>query len=366
MSESFTDKAVNIRSGEELDQAVLESYLKQTLGNRISITGLKQFPSGFSNLTYLIETNQGEFVLRKPPHGANIKTAHDMEREYRVISALKPVFPYVPNPVAFEENTDVIGTQFYLMERIKGLILRARPPKGMEITKEFFQSISTRSIDLLAQLHRLDLESTGLGKMGKPEGYVIRQVKGWVKRYFNAKTDELKEMEEAAEWLSNWIESNKDDPAIGPENAAFIHNDYKYDNLVLSTESPYEIKAVLDWEMATLGHPWMDLGTSLAYWFEDKDHPALKSYNLTWMPGNLTREEVLQRYQDQTQATIKDPVFYYVFGCFKVGVIGQQIYYRYKKGLTKDPRFAGLIHVIDACGKNISQAIRHNRISNFQ
>lgn len=365
MSESITDKAVAIRSGEELDQAVLETYLKKTMGNDLAISGLKQFPSGFSNLTYLVETNQGEFVLRKPPHGANIKTAHDMEREYRVISALKPTFPYVPNPVAFEEDESVIGTQFYLMERIKGLILRARPPKGMELNPDFFQSISNSSIDLLAKLHGLDLEATGLNKMGKPEGYVERQVKGWVKRYFNAKTDELKEMEAAAEWLSSWIETHRDDAAIGPQNAAFIHNDYKYDNLVLGTESPYEIKAILDWEMATLGHPWMDLGTSLAYWFEPKDHPALRSYNLTWMPGNLNREGVLQRYQEQSGTSVIDPVFYYVFGCFKVGVIGQQIYYRFKKGLTKDPRFAGLIHLIDACGKNIAVAIKHNRISNL-
>ena len=366
MSQSITDQAVDIRSGEELDKAVLTSYLQQVLGNDAELTGLKQFPSGFSNLTYLLVTNKGEFVLRKPPHGANIKTAHDMEREYRVISALKPVFPYVPEPVAFEEDTSIIGTQFYLMERIQGLILRNRPPKGMELTSDFFKSISERTVDLLATLHGLDLEATGLGQMGKPEGYVERQVRGWVKRYFNAKTDELAEMEQAAEWLISWIDSHGDDPAIGAANAAFIHNDYKYDNLVLGTEAPYEIKAILDWEMATLGHPWMDLGTSLAYWFEKDDHPALKSYGLTWMPGNLTREEVVTRYEAQSGRSVDEVLFYYVFGAFKVGVIGQQIYYRYKKGFTQDPRFKALIHVIDACGKNIAQAIHHNRISNFR
>jgi aminoglycoside phosphotransferase (APT) family kinase protein len=363
MKEEIIDQASGIRKGEELDKSVLQDCLKQQLGADLEITAIKQFPSGYSNLTYLLETNRGEFVLRKPPLGANIKTAHDMEREFKVLSALKPVFPYVPNPITFESDTSLIGTQFYLMERISGLILRAQPPKGMQLTESFFQSISTSSIDLLAQLHQLDLKSTGLDQMGKPEGYVKRQVEGWVKRYFKAKTDELKEMEAAAEWLLDWINTHETSSAVN--QAAFIHNDFKYDNLVLSPESPFSIKAVLDWEMATLGHPLMDLGTTLAYWCEANDHPALKAFSLTWMPGNLSRQQVIQHYQKINATEIEDIIFYYVFGCFKVAVIGQQIYARYKKGLTKDPRFGGLIHVIRACGKNTQLAIQHNRINNF-
>ncbi len=363
MSKSTIDSAVSIRAGEELNSEILDQFLKRTIGNTIELKGIKQFPSGYSNLTYLLETNEGEFVLRKPPHGANIKGGHDMEREFKVLSALKPVFPFVPNTVAFEADQNLIGTPFYIMERITGMILRAQPPKGVELNSEFFQSISHSSIELLSKLHQLDLQETGLALMGKPEGYVQRQVEGWVKRYFNAKTDELKEMEATAEWLGDWVKSNEGNSSIN--KASFIHNDFKYDNLVLTTESPYSIKAVLDWEMATVGHPLMDLGTSLAYWCEENDHPALKAFNLTWMPGNLTREGVIKHYQDLTKSDIDDIIFYYVFGCFKVAVIGQQIYARFKKGLTNDPRFAALIHVIDACGKNTQMAIKNNRISNF-
>lgn len=365
MSDSILDKATDIRQGEGLDNGKLESYLRENLGNDLQLLELKQFPSGYSNLTYLLKTSQGDFVLRKPPHGANIKSAHDMEREYRVISGLKPVFPYVPNPIAFEESSELLGTQFYLMERISGLILRARPPRGMDLNESFFRSVSNSSIDLLAQLHQLDLSQTSLADMGRPEGYIDRQVNGWIKRYFNAKTDEIKGMEFAAEWLRSWLEENGSAPEVAQAKPAFIHNDYKYDNLVLSTEAPFRIKAVLDWEMATVGHPLMDLGTSLAYWCEATDNPALKAFSLTWMPGNLTREEVVARYESQTGTKVHDKIFYYVFGCFKVGVIAQQIYARFKKGVTQDPRFAALIHVIHACGTNIQLAVKHQRISNF-
>lgn len=357
------DKAVTIRAGEELDAQSLTAYLKEKLGKDLTINTIKQFPSGYSNLTYLLQTNQGEFVLRKPPHGANIKGGHDMNREYNVLSALKPIFPLVPKPVLIENEGHVLGTPFYLMERIEGIILRAQPPKRIELTPSFFESISTTTIDLLAQLHQLDLEQTGLIKMGKPEGYVNRQVEGWIKRYYNAKTDEIKSLEATAEWMQDWLNRHENDAFLN--QAAFIHNDYKYDNLVLTSETPYQIKAVLDWEMATIGHPLMDLGTTLAYWCEENDHPALKPFNLSWMEGNLSRQEVVLRYQEQTKSTVDDMLFYYVFGCFKVAVIGQQIYARYKQGLTSDPRFGALIHVIKACGENTQLAIKYNRINNF-
>jgi aminoglycoside phosphotransferase (APT) family kinase protein len=363
MNKPMLDQATATRKGEELDQSKLEIYLQSVLDKELKINTIKQFPSGYSNLTYLLETNQGEFVLRKPPHGANIKGGHDMHREFRVLSALKPTFPYVPNPISYTEDESIVETPFYVMERISGIILRAQAPKALDLTKDFFESIATSSVDLLAELHGLDLDKTGLADMGKPEGYVKRQVEGWVKRYFNAKTDELKEMEACAEWLLDWMQKHENDASI--KQAAFIHNDFKYDNLVLTSESPYKIKAVLDWEMATVGHPLMDLGTTLAYWCEAKDHPALKAFNLTWMEGNLTRDAVVKRYQQQTARNVDDILFYYIFGCFKVAVIGQQIYARYKKGLTKDPRFGALIHVIDACGKNTALAIHYNRINNF-
>jgi aminoglycoside phosphotransferase (APT) family kinase protein len=219
-----------------------------------------------------------------------------------------------------------------------------------------FRRLSLITIDNLAKLHQLDIKSTGLTDLGKPAGYVHRQVDGWIKRYFNAETEVIKAMNETATWMQSNIP-----PEIPP---AFIHNDYKYDNLVLDPET-LEIKALLDWEMATVGDPLMDLGTSLGYWAEQGDHPALKSFGLTGHEGNLNRQEIVERYAGASGNSTDHIVFYYVFGCFKIAVIAQQIFARYKQGLTKDPRFAGLIYVTNACAENAANAIKFNRINNF-
>ena len=356
MSQEALDQPATIRSGEELDEKILAKYLQ----DKIDIAGeisILQFPSGFSNLTYFIQSKEKEYVLRKPPHGANIKSAHDMGREFKVLSLLKPVYPYVPEPILYEEDPSILGGPFYLMERVKGVILRNRAPKGVDLTPALMKSISEKAIDHLAALHRLDLDN-GLKDFGNPEGYNQRQVSGWIKRYFNAETDAIPMMNKAAEWLT----SNVPDKNI----AAFIHNDYKYDNLVLNPSNLADITAVLDWEMATIGDPLMDLGTTLGYWGEPDDSEALKPFNLTWLPGNLNREEVALRYAQQANQDMGNLVFYYVFGSFKIGVIVQQIYARYKKGLTKDPRFAALLYVVKACAQNASNAIKFNRISNFK
>jgi aminoglycoside phosphotransferase (APT) family kinase protein len=212
-------------------------------------------------------------------------------------------------------------------------------------------------VDNLATLHAIDVHSTGLINMGRPEGYIQRQVDGWTKRYVDAETDEVVEMNTTAEWLKENIP--------GDGGPAFIHNDYKYDNLVLDPADLSRILAVLDWEMATVGSPLMDLGTSLAYWAEAGDSEALKPFNLTWLEGNLTREQVLERYSMKSGTDVGNFLFYYVFGSFKIAVIVQQIYARYKKGLTSDPRFAALVYVVKACAQNANRAIQYNRISHF-
>ncbi len=354
MSDTLIDQPSEIRKGESLNVEKLLPYLKAHLPNISDTLEIKQFPSGFSNLTYLIKSGQQEFVLRKPPIGANIKSAHDMSREYKVLSLLKPVYKKIPNTFLYCETDDVLGAPFYLMERVKGLILRGNIPS--EFNESIMRGISENAISNLADMHRIDIRKSGLIDMGKPNGYIKRQVDGWSKRYFNAETDEISNMNETVEWMkSNMPEK---------ETAAFIHNDYKYDNLVLDTETK-EIKAVLDWEMATVGDPLMDLGTTLGYWAEADDNPALKPFSLTWHKGNLTRQEVVERYANHTNNSLNDIVFYYVFGCFKIGVIVQQIYARYKKGITQDPRFANLIYVVKACGINASNAIKYQRINNF-
>ncbi|MFY0593134.1 phosphotransferase family protein [Roseivirga sp.] len=348
------DQAQDIRTGEELDLVKLKGYLNTNLEGFGGAIEVSQFPSGFSNLTYLIKANNKEFVLRRPPFGANIKGGHDMGREFKVLSLLKPNYPNVPEPILYCQDESVLGAEFYMMERVKGVILRGRPPKGINLSEDLMKSISEAAIDNLAALHTMDLEAVGLSDFGKPEGYTTRQVEGWIKRYYHSETDKIPAMDEVAEWMK----ANMPDQAY----VSFIHNDYKYDNLVLNPEKLNEITAVLDWEMSTVGNPLMDLGTSLAYWAQADDSDALKPFSLTWLPGNLNRSEFVDRYASKTGFNLTNKVFYYVFGAFKIGVIIQQIYARYKKGLTKDPRFAHLIYAVMACAENASKAIDSNKI----
>jgi len=353
------DKPVEIRKGEEVDKQKLLAFLKNNLSDFTDEIQIKQFPGGFSNLTYLIsatEASEQEYILRKPPFGVNIKSAHDMKREFKVLSLLEPVYAKIPKPIIFCDDSTIIGSPFYIMERVKGVILRNKIPKGLDLTPNHFKELSTETIENLVDIHNLELEKSNLISIGKPEGYVQRQVEGWVKRYFKAETDQIKSMNIAADWMKSNM------PSKG--TIAFIHNDYKYDNLVLDVDS-LKIKAVLDWEMATVGDPLMDLGTTLAYWVEKNDLPILQQFNITWAEGNLTRQQVVEKYAELRNINIDDVLFYYVFGCFKLGVIAQQIYARYKKGFTKDERFAGLIHLVRACGQNAQNAIEYNRINNF-
>jgi aminoglycoside phosphotransferase (APT) family kinase protein len=349
------DQPAAVRQGEELDQVKLQRYLRGALPGFEKGISIQQFPSGYSNLTYFIQASGHHYVLRRPPVGANIKSAHDMEREFNVLTKLKQAgYSKVPEAIHLCEDLTVMGCKFYLMKRVEGVILRNRLPKDVSISEDSFRLLSKATIDQLVYLHKLDLDTTGLNTLGKPDGYVARQVDGWTKRYTNSQTDDIASMNEVAKWMQQHQPSNS--------RKAFIHNDFKYDNLMLNPENLTEIKAVLDWEMATVGDPLMDLGTTLAYWAEGKDSDSLKPFNLTWMPGNFTRREVVDYYQQKAGEQINDIVFYYAFGAFKVGVICQQIYQRYKLGVTKDPRFAMLIHVIKACGENARKAIERNEI----
>ncbi|MCO6477521.1 MAG: phosphotransferase family protein [Phaeodactylibacter sp.] len=351
------DQATDIRKGEELEQDKLEAYLRENWPGFSTLKAIRQFPGGYSNLTYLLKTGQGEYVLRRPPFGADIKTAHDMGREYRVLKALEGIYDKIPRPVLYCEDETVIGAPFYIMERVKGVILRGGAHKKIDLAPRLMRAVSEAAVDNLAALHRIDIEATGLINMGKPEGYVGRQVEGWIGRYYKAETDTIPSMDELAEWMQ------KHRPADGP--AGLIHNDYKYDNLVLQEGRLSHILAVLDWEMATVGDPLMDLGASLAYWTEGPEARMmpLAAGNLTWLPGNLTRAEVVERYAAQTGREIKNALFYYVYGAFKIGVIVQQIYARYKKGHTRDERFANLIEAVRFFGHIGRRALEKGRVS---
>jgi aminoglycoside phosphotransferase (APT) family kinase protein len=347
------DSAAPVRPGEELPQEALGAWLGSILGLSGS-PEIRQFPSGYSNLTYLLRIGERELVLRRPPFGARIPSAHDMGREHRMLAALHPRFGKVPRPLGYCDDDSVIGAPFYVMERIRGVILR--DPRRVDLDAAAMRRVSELLVDGLAELHGLDWRTPGLAELSRPDGYAGRQVRGWSERYARARTDTLEGVEEAAAWLAENVPRES--------GASLVHNDYKYDNLVFDPELT-RIAAVLDWEMATIGEPLMDLGTTLAYWLDRDDPEPLRAtglLGLTARPGNLSRAEIVERYARATGRDISNIVFYYAFGLFKVAVIVQQIYARYRKGLTRDPRFAGLVQVASACGEQARLAIEKGRI----
>ncbi len=353
----LVDRPRTVREGEGLDPDRLRDYLAREIPSLAGPLTIEQFPSGYSNLTYLLRAGERELVLRRPPVGAKIKTAHDMGREYRILKHLHPVYPKVPRPLLFCEDETVVGAPFYVMERVKGIILRAQPPKGLDLSPEVMRRLSETFVQNLVEIHAVDYKAAGLTELGQPEGYVARQVTGWTKRYYNSRTDAFPLVEKTASWLA---EDAPSDSAV----SGLIHNDYKYDNLVLAPNDLGKVVAVLDWEMATIGDPLMDLGTTLAYWVEAEDSEEWQrhGFGLTKLPGSLNRSQVLEYYARLSGREVASPVFYYAYGVFKIAVIVQQIYFRYRKGLTKDPRFAGLGDLIKACGNLAQRAIEKDRI----
>ena len=351
------DQARAVRDGEELDLDSLESYLASELAGYQGPLTVEQFPKGHSNLTYLLRAGHRQLVLRRPPFGTKVKTAHDMGREFRILSGLRDAYPKVPRPLAYCEDETVLGAPFYLMERVRGVILRGqRPPRGLSLSPEQMRRLSTALIEQLAGLHTVDLTATGLADEGRPDGFVERQVTGWSERYFKAKTDQVDEVEEVASWLAR---------QVPPESgAALIHGDFKYDNLVLDPGKLDSIIAVLDWEMATVGDPLMDLGTSLGYWIDPDDSAEHRMLPLgpTLLEGNLTRRELVEAYGEASKTQLPDMLFYYVFGLFKIAVIAQQIYKRFKGGLTTDPRFASMILGVRVLGQTAARALARGRI----
>lgn len=338
-----------------LDFTKLKKYISDTLYWDPETIEITQIAGGYSNLTFMIDSPSGKLAMRRAPFGDKISKAHDMLRESQVLEALqKASYKKSPKPILLFEDESINGAPLLVMEWIDGIILSGKTGKGQMLAPDEFEKLSKNSMDSLIELHLLELETSGLINLGKPEGYVERQVLGWTDRYLRSKTNELPEMEKVATWLKANI------PAI--ENVGFIHNDYKYDNLVLDRENKSEIKSVLDWEMATVGDPLMDLGTSLAYWAQAGDPDILKLFNLSHLPGNMTRAEVIQYYDLRTHFDLSNILFYYVFGLFKVGVIAQQIYRRYSLGFANDPRFANLIQVVDAAGKMAEKSILHEKI----
>ena len=348
------DQPIEVRKGEEIDTEKLGSYLESINPDWSGEVSVKQFPSGYSNLTYFLEVNGHELVLRRPPFGANVKSGHDMSREYRVMKALKDNFGKVPIVYAHTADEDILGAEFYIMERVKGVVVRGRGLKSGGV--EAYPQIADAWLNTLVELHSTDYAAAGLEDLGRPKGYNRRQIEGWTRRYVKAKTGDAKIIEKVMEWLNQRI----------PEESehSLIHNDYKYDNVMFNPSDWSEVLAVLDWEMATLGDPLMDFGTTISYWSEEEDiaHFGELISLPTYLEGNPSKVELLKMYEERSGRDLSNIVYYYVYGLFKTAVVVQQIFYRYFHGHTQDKRFAGLGEAAKMMCFKASRAIEKDRI----
>ena len=319
---------------------------------------IQQFSNGYSNLTYLLQIADKELVLRRPPAHAP-KRGHDMGREYKVLKKLNSIFSKTPKVFAFTADEAIIGTPFYIMEKLEGEILSAKLAHQKEIAPEAFKVISNTWLDTFVAFHEIDYHEADLQDLGRPDGYVSRQVTNWGKQYLAAATDDVP----AAKKVMTWMEANQPTQY----DHTIVHNDFKYDNVVFADDSWKEISAILDWEMCTLGDPLMDLGTSLGYWTTHEDADFMKQGlpSPTVMLGNPSRSEIVHQYALKSGRSVDNLVFYYVYGLFKIAVIAQQIYYRYKHGHTQDPKFADLNKAAALCCNTAWLAIQKKQIDNL-
>lgn len=341
-------ETIQVREGEDFDLEAVERELRDLIEDLPDGTlEVRQFPSGASNLTYLLKIGGWEGVLRRPPLGSIPPKAHDMGRESGLLTKLHEAYPLAPRPYFFESDESVIGAPFYVMERRDGVVLGDSFPEGVEADGELRRDISRTVADTLAELHAVDPWEAGLGDLGRPEGFLQRQVDGWISRYDKAKTAEIDEVEPLTEWLSDNVPQSPE-PTI-------IHNDYKLNNLVLDPDDLTNVRAVLDWEMATVGDPLFDLAVSLSYWTGPDDPDELKEIlpTVTSEGGFMTRRELVERYAEKSGRDVSDMHWYVVFGYFKLAGILQQIYSRYHKGQTRDDRFASF-------GEHVRNLILHS------
>jgi aminoglycoside phosphotransferase (APT) family kinase protein len=331
---AFESDTSAVRHGEELNRALLVDYLDRKLPEGAFDIEIEQFPHGHSNLVYLVRTDLREYVLRRPPLGPVAPKAHDMAREYRVLHAVHPHFPEAPEVFLLCEDSSVIGSTFFLMERRHGMVIRDSIPRELAAIPDYPRQASEAFIDCLVRLHSIDTSPPALASLGRPKGFVERQVRGWAERWDRAKTEELPDMDRIVRWLQYRLPPSAD--------VTLVHNDYKLDNVMLGPKGN-RVEAVLDWEMTTLGDPLADLGLTMCYWTwasvaaEEDPHPATPG--VTAQPGWYTRDQFLQRYAERTGRDVTHIRYHEVLGIFKLAVILQQIYYRFHQGQTGDERF---------------------------
>lgn len=329
-----TSDVAPVRPDEQLDAAIVAAYLRGKLPESERPLEILQFPGGHANLTYLLRFGDREYVLRRPPLGPVAPRSHDMVREYRALAALGPYYPPAPRVFALCEDPAVLGAPFFVMERRHGIVIRRTMPPEIPDDPAVRRRIGEAAIDALADLHAVPVAGTPVAALGKPEGFVQRQIRGWAERWQRAKTDELPTMDDLATWLAARIP-----PAL---DATVVHNDFKLDNMMLDRADPGRVVAVLDWDMTTLGDPRIDVGTLLGYWPEASDPPERLAIAMqpTYLEGFPTRAEVVARYAARSGRNLEAIRFFETFALFKLAVVLQQIYVRFVRGQTKDERFA--------------------------
>lgn len=330
---SVIDVGGQVKTGEALDIQAVQQWLKLQSIELIGDVELTQYSGGASNWTYRLKYDNADLILRRPPQGTKAKSAHDMQREFEVQSHLAAFYPVIPKMLALCQDPAVIGCDFYVMQRIEGIIPRANMPAQLQLSESDIERLCLNVIDKLIELHQVPYQGTALEQLGKGEGYCRRQVEGWDQRYAKAYTDNVPTFE----WVRAWLLKNIPEDST----SCVIHNDWRFDNVILNPAEPTQVIGVLDWEMATIGDPLMDLGSALAYWVEDTDNALFKATRRqpTHLKGMLTRKQVVDYYLKKTGLKPKNWVFYEVFGVFRLAAIAQQIYYRYYHKQTQNPAF---------------------------
>ncbi len=336
---------IEVRPDERFDGAKVAEYLRGKLPGSENPLTIRQFGGGAANLTYLLDYGTHEYVLRRPPLGPVAASAHDMGREYKVLSVLHRAFPYAPQAFLYCEDEALIGTDFFVMERRRGVVVRRSLPPEFVKMPQATGKMSAALVDALAAFHAVDYEALGLGDLGRPSGFIERQIEGWYKRWQAAKVEDLPEMDFMVQWLRD------NHPSTG--HFSLIHNDYKLDNVMLSARDPGQIVAIFDWDMCTLGDPLSDLGALLCYWTEPDDPPDFQA--MAMMPvgdlGFMTRAELVERYAAQSGRDVHDIHFYHALGLFRLAVIAAQIFIRFKRGQTQDQRFAAFEGMVPLTAK---------------
>lgn len=324
---------IPVRPDEQFDEIKLAAYLDGKLPGATHSPSVRQFGGGAANLTYLLDFGTHQYVLRRPPLGPVAKSAHDMGREYKVLSVLHQVFPYAPRAYLYCEDPSIIGMDFFVMERKQGVVVRRSMPQEFASMPDAPRLMSAAVVDALAEFHALDYHALGLSNLGEPDGFITRQIEGWYKRWHAAKTEDVAEMDS----VYNWLKSNQPPTSVH----SLVHNDYKLDNIMFDASNPGQVVAIFDWDMCTLGDPLNDLGALLTYWVDPTDPPYFQS--MAMMPTNtsfMTRSELVERYAVKSGRSVHDINFYHALGLFRLTVIIAQIYIRFHRGQTQDQRFA--------------------------